>query len=334
MLKKIIYILFLCFFCLSLYAETGTVVLVNRRNYWFHYCIDPQGVDGDEDNTAEYLNSLNVKFYSIGPQSTQKIELVKEGTHYLLGFWGIVSEEQVPVLSKRFVIHNNEIIEFDLESETYQVVKKGPADDIDVVTPVVPGEIVIDNRYNDWEIIPTTALFSSSYSPLYFKKQSLTGVHNVPIKHSVFWGRGGTQINQVKLYIADDYLYIYCSSYSRLTSGLSLYLYLFKTRTAQEKNNYTIELIVDDMADTSKVVLWKRNKEEYQVIGELKNTNFFLEARIEIKKLPVPIKDIVAAYSLDLTSSYFDNKLKVYEEFYFTTIYGKDIVTKEDLDLH
>lgn len=334
MLKQLICVALLCLFCLSLSAEMGTVVLINRRNYWFHYCIDPQGVQGDADNAIEYLNSENVKFYSIGPNSAQKIESVNEGTHYLLGFWGITGEEQIPVLSKRFVIRDNEIIEFDLENETYQVIVKEPTDDIDVVTPVVPGRIVIDNSYHDWEVIPTTALFSNSYSPIYFKKQSITGIHNVPIKHSVFWGRGGTQINQVKLYLADDYLYIYCSSYSRLTSGLSFYLYLFKSRSSQEQNNYTIELIVDDMADTSKVILWQRNREKYEVIGELKNTNFFMEARIQIEKLPVAIQDIIAAYSIDLTSSYFDNKLRMYEEFFFTTIYGKDIVTKDDLSVH
>ncbi len=334
MLKRIVIVVFLCFLCFSLCAKMGTVVFINRRNYWFHYCIDPQGLQGDMENAMEYLNSGNVTFYSIGPQSTQKIESVKEGTHYLLGFWGITNQEQIPVLSKRFVIRDNEIIEFDLENETYQVVVKEPTDEIDVVTPVVPGRIVIDNNYMDWEIIPTTALFSSSYIPLYFTKQSISGLNNIPIKHSVFWGRGGTQINQIKLYLSGEYLYIYCSSYSRLTSGLSFYLYLFKSRSAREQNNYTIELIVDDMADTSKVVLWQRNREKYEVIGELKNTNFFLEARIEIEKLPVPINEIITAYSIDLTSSYFDNKLKMYEEFFFTTIYGKDIVTRDDLKLH
>ena len=57
MLKKIFFVILLFSFCLSLYAEMGTVVLINRRNYWFHYCLDPQGLQEDADNAIEYLNS-------------------------------------------------------------------------------------------------------------------------------------------------------------------------------------------------------------------------------------------------------------------------------------
>jgi hypothetical protein len=332
MMKKTVILLLLCSMCLSLSAETGTIVLINRRSYWFHYCIDPQGMQGEIKNISEYLDSGDVTFYSIGPEATKTIESVQEGTHYLLGFWRITEKEQIPVLSKRFIIHANEIVEFDLANETYQVVVKEP-EEKEVTVPAVPGQIIIDNNYDDWKVIPPAAVFSEGYLPIFFKKQGLGSINYVPIKHSLFWGKGGTPINQVKLYVADDYLYIYFSSFSHMTTGLSYYLYLFKSRNKKEQNKYTIELIIDEMADTSRVILWQKERDKYEVIGELKNTSFCLEARVELSKLPLPIKDIISSCSFDLTSSYFDSKLKLYEEFFFTTIYGKDIITKDDLNL-
>jgi hypothetical protein len=332
MIKRIVGLLVFGLFCLSLFAENGTVVLVNRRSYWFYYCIDPQGVDDFTKDATEYLNSEKVTFYAIGPESTRKIDGVKAGTHYLLGFWGISDKEQVPVLSKRFLVNDDEIVEFDLANETYQVAVKEPGEEKHPVT-VIPGKIVIDNNYDDWKIIPPAAVFTPAFIPQYFNKQSLTGSNYLPIANSLFWGRGGTSINQVKLYRDGDYLYVYISSYSRMTAGLSYYLYLFKSRSRQEQNNYTIEFVVDDMAATGKVILWQKDRKNYQVIGELMDSSFFLEARLEIGKLPAPLDEIIAHYSFDLTSSYYDSRLKVYEEFFFTTLYGKDIVTRQDLKL-
>ncbi len=332
MIKRILIVLFFCMFCLSLFAENGTVVLVNRRSYWFYYCIDPQGMDDFTKDAKEYVTSEKVAFYAIGPQSTRKVEGVKAGTHYLLGFWGIADKEQVPVLSKRFLVNDDEIVEFDLANETYQVAVRGQGEEEHPV-PVEPGKIVIDNNYDDWKVIPPAAVFTPAFIPQYFKKQSLAGSNYLPTANSLFWGRGGTAINQVKLYRDGEYLYIYFSSYSRMTAGLSYYLYLFKSRSSQERNNYTIEFVVDDMAATGKVILWQKDRKSYQVIGELMDSSFFLEARLEISKLPVPVDEIIADYSFDLTGSYYDSRLKVYEEFFFTTLYGKDIVTRRDLKI-
>ncbi len=333
-MKRFVGILLFCLICLSLYAENGTVVLINRRSSWFYYCLDPEGMQGDVKPSVQDINNGNVTFFAVGPQSTQKIDALTPGTHYLLGFWRTTDKEQVPVLSKRFQINADEIIEFDLAQETYKMVVKESGEQTTAAVTVVPGRIVIDNNYDDWKVIPSSAVFSPGFIPDYFKKQSLTGVNYVPIKHSLFWGKGGTAINQVKLYRNDGYLYVYISSYSRMTVGLSYYFYLFKSRAVQEKNKYTIELVVDDMADTSKVILWQKDRKNYTVIGELKCSSFYLEARIQLDKLPVPISEIVNYYSIDLTSSYYDNRLKIYEEFFFTTLYGKDIITKADLKIH
>ena len=60
--------------------------------------------------------------------------------------------------------------------------------------------------------------------------------------------------------------------------------------------------------------------------GMLTFSSFFLEARINKQVFSSEmIRELGSNPSLDLTTCYFDKQNSLYEEFFFTTIYLKDV---------
>lgn len=187
--------------------------------------------------------------------------------------------------------------------------------------------ISIDNLYDDWEAVPALASFTSLFVPPSFTRESLgNDFETLSLMDSRFWQQGGTQLGEVKAVADEENVYLFISTQSAISDNLSCFFYLRGERRQGEENPLTLELIPDDSLNESKVILWQRDSKLPERAGKLSSSSFFLEARINKQIFsPEMIRKLGSNPSLDLTTCYFDKQNSLYEEFFFTTIYLKDI---------
>jgi len=345
-MKRQIFIILFFLSIIYCYAESGVITLSNKENYWFYFCIDPEGVNEPPTESIEFYskvlgfyNEKIIPFLSIPPSTTKNIKGLYEGSHLLLGFWGIPNAEAYPVWNTSFVLKTGESRAFNLYQQSHQQMVKSnktiiPENTTEQEEQRIGADfIAIDNVYDDWKMLPRLASFSKSFNPITFSRQTKNGIQVLPIEQSSFWGRGGTQIIEVKALLTDEHIYLYFSSHTRFTGGLSVFLYVFEERKKNRNNYYRIELLVDDTSPNGKAVLWQQGKQGFDTIGVLKNSSFYIETRINLKNLPkILLSNLKKSYSFDLVTSFFDNVQGAYEDFFFSTIYFKDIITGQDLN--
>jgi hypothetical protein len=187
--------------------------------------------------------------------------------------------------------------------------------------------ITIDNLYDDWEAVPAVASFASLFVPPSFTRESLgNDFETLSLKDSRFWEQGGTRLNEVKAVADEENVYIFISTQSAISANLSCFFYLRGERLKGEENPFTLELIPEHSLKQGKVILWRRDRRLPESAGKLSSSSFFLEARINKQVFsPEMIRVLGSNPSLDLTTCYFDKQNSLYEEFFFTTIYFKDI---------
>ncbi len=187
--------------------------------------------------------------------------------------------------------------------------------------------ITIDNLYDDWEAVPAVASFTSLFVPPSFTRESLgNDFETLSLKDSRFWQQGGTQLNEVKAVADEENVYLFISTQSAISANLSCFFYLRGERRQGEENSFTLELIPEHSLNQGQVILWQRDRRLPESAGKLSSSSFFLEARINKQVFsPEMIRELGSNPSIDLTTCYFDKQNSLYEEFFFTTIYLKDI---------
>jgi len=187
--------------------------------------------------------------------------------------------------------------------------------------------ITIDNSYDDWEAVPAVATFTSLFVPPSFTRESLgNDFETLSLNDSRFWQRGGTQLGEVKAVADEENVYLFISTQSAISANLSCFFYLRGERRQGEENPFTLELIPEHYLNESQVILWRRDSRLPESAGKLSFSSFFLEARINKQVFsPEMIRELGSNPSVDLTTCYFDKQNSLYEEFFFTTIYLKDI---------
>lgn len=188
-------------------------------------------------------------------------------------------------------------------------------------------KITIDNLYDDWEAVPSLASFTSLFVPPSFTRESLgNDFETLSLKGSRFWQQGGTQLNEVKAVADEENIYLFISTQSAISPNLSCFFYLHGQRRQGEENPFTLELIPAHSLNQGQVILWQRDRRLPERAGKLSSSSFFLEARINKQVFsPEMIRKLGNNPSIDLTTCYFDKQNSLYEEFFFTTIYLKDI---------
>lgn len=187
--------------------------------------------------------------------------------------------------------------------------------------------ITIDNLYDDWEAVPALASFTSLFVPPSFTRESLGNDFEIlSLLDSRYWRQSGTPLNEVKAVADKENVYLFISTQSAISANLSCFFYLRGERQQGEENPFTLELIPKHSLNQGKVILWQRDSELPERAGKLSSSSFFLEARINKQVFsPEMIRKLGNNPSLDLTTCYFDKQNSLYEEFFFTTIYLKDI---------
>lgn len=191
--------------------------------------------------------------------------------------------------------------------------------------------VTIDNSYLDWQRLPPSATFSSDYNPVFFSREIGGQIQNIRIGESVYWKRGGTLMREFKSYINETNLYLYIEVNSPFAAETSVYCYPYSQRTQKEANFFTIELVPEQRNRIGGVLLWESGSPLPKIIGTLRSTSINLECIIPLRDLPKSFIDgDIASLSFDLATSYHEVSSGMYEEFFFTTLYFKDILKKED----
>ena len=193
-------------------------------------------------------------------------------------------------------------------------------------------QITIDGDFRDWENIPSIASFSPTFSPEDFQREWDGKAGTVKIGEALYWNRAGTDLQEVKSYVSDAKIYLYLESFSSFTDELSIYYYLYTKRDATIVNSYTIELIPGMGSRPAMVLLWEKGRILPEKIGELKNGNAELDCILPMKDLPVGMSQGLSDDpSFDLTTCYHESVGGLFEEFYFITLYYRDVLQAEDL---
>jgi hypothetical protein len=186
-----------------------------------------------------------------------------------------------------------------------------------------PG-VAIDNSYFDWQDLPAIARFAERYSPYYFSREAGGTRETLTVDRSLYWNRGGTQIREIKGIIEGGSLYLYIGTETNLAPEVSIFGYIYVGRKPGEVNRYALELLPARRKDGGFVALWSRDGKATEA-GELVNSSFSLECRIDLSKLPADLVSPSGAVSVDVTTCYREAASGTYEEFYFTTLYPADI---------
>ncbi|MBN2533142.1 MAG: hypothetical protein JXB88_09625 [Spirochaetales bacterium] len=192
--------------------------------------------------------------------------------------------------------------------------------------------ITIDSNFKDWEKIPLLVRFSSYYNPYYYNLE-LNGVMEVcKIQGSFYWRHNGTQLEEIKALSVPTTLYFHFTTQSPIAEGLIIFLYLYKNREKEESNTYTLEFNIHPNSGDGKIYLWEAGKKTIILAGIIAARPRSIECSLNMSTLPEPLySELMKEYSFDLTTCFFEKSTGMYEEFYFTTIFCKDIPTPEDL---
>jgi hypothetical protein len=187
--------------------------------------------------------------------------------------------------------------------------------------------VALDNSYFDWQDMPAAARFSQQYNPYYFSREASGKRDTLTIDRSIYWNRGGTQIREIKGFLDRDALYLYIGTQTNLAPEVSIFAYVHVGREAGRTNRYTLELLPARRKGGGFVALWSPDGKAVEA-GELLNSSFSLESRIDVSKLPADLVSAGDEISVDVTTCYFEAASGTYEEFYFTTLYLSDLVAQ------
>ncbi|WP_455383444.1 hypothetical protein [Salinispira pacifica] len=294
------------------------VTIANRSEGVFYYVVrkasesELAALKATPQAVAQYLLSHQKELSYVPPGGTGTGIDVGTGPAALLGFFVHPGDRSYPVTAV-FVSPSDTEATFAVDDTTPAPVSLRS---IDVSLGNEP--ILIDNRYLDWLKVPNMATYPDYFVPRRFIREQNGTRTEEPIARSLFWKKGGTQIQYFKSIRSDRYLYLLFSSASELSKGLSYMLYLYKDRNSGA-GKYTIEIPVDRGAGL--VTLWQNGKRDPEIVGDFVHSTFFLEARLRLDQLPSDLAS--GGWSIDLATMMQD--AGVFEEFYFSTLFVRDI---------
>jgi hypothetical protein len=313
------------------FSETADIILSNNESSVLFYSLDPDfnlTLSPSSGTTDFFTTNNRIKFSSLSPFSSVRIEKLALGSHTIIGFWGQQGASDNSVWSLQISLADGQLKKFSLKKSGAQITMNNVEGDIKNQIPITP--IVIDNSYTDWIDYPAMAVFPSTYAPERFTQQSKAGENLLPIRESNFWGKGGTQLATMKALFSAQTLYLYFSSTTPFSPGLSIFFYLFNERQENDLNFYTLEIPIETDSGEGRILLWQRGQTSYEVVGTFKTANFFLEGAVDLGKLPTLLAaNLYDKYSFDLKTSYFDSVRKFYEDFFFTSAFFKDFYSRK-----
>lgn len=205
---------------------------------------------------------------------------------------------------------------------------------ISLTAVTAENQVTIDGSFSDWDNIPFLANFSWNFNPVYFMRELNGNIANYKIENAYFWKKDGSHIRGIKAYLDDGMLYVYIENHSNYSSNFSLYMYIYPERTEKLENNFTVEIIpatefeISQNQEKGGIVLWERGESRPIRIGTIRNSYYNLEFSIPVNELPSSLLESIKSVndlSIDLTTCVSEPETGMFEEFFFTAIYVRDI---------
>jgi len=309
-------------------------------------------------------------FTELASGQTLRFENLSEGKHLLVGFFVMPGEREFPVRVVGLQAGGGlDERTYQIFSEPSFIVARAGRGRIAAYPPIPPSAVAsvregaafgetsevtgvqepavaqspaergffrfqIDNKYEDWEAIPTFLSFPVDHTLPSFTREQYGGKFEVlPISQSRRWHTGGSALNEIKVVDNLQAIYLYLSTHSALSADLSVFLYFHNDRNLRRlgaENQFTLELVPSRAEEPGLVVLWEKDRKPV-VVGKLASGSFFLEARIE-KEL---LFDLLSARPeitfFDLTTSFFDRQELTYEEFFIASVSLAEIPTEKTI---
>lgn len=297
-----------------------TVTIDNAEDELLLYALVPTSEMPPPAQIRAALEAGEVPLRYVPPEAA--VETDADGSSALLGVLFVPGRSTHPVVFSR------------LPDDGYLTVARTDrraADDgtfvgvgSELLQPLLEGEpVVIDNDYMDWQAFEPVASFPTGYPPTGFE-QTRSGLRRRrELSASLYWGKGGTGVEQVKLIASETYGYLMLETRDAITPGASYYLYGYDER-AQDRASYTVEIAVTG-PDSGFVFLWLPDRREPVIVGEFVYEPFFLEARLDFSRLPAEVpRSSAGSLSFDFSTAF--TGARVSEEFFYTTLYARDIV--------
>jgi hypothetical protein len=202
--------------------------------------------------------------------------------------------------------------------------------DDEVVAALFAAEpVVIDNDYTDWEPFAANAAFGPAVPPSGVLRTRAGTTTRRNLGDSLYWPKGGTDVEQLKLVSSARFVYLMVETRSEMTRGLAYYLYAFEDRDRRQAS-YTIEIPITE-GSSGFVFLWTPERDTPRIIGEFAYEPFFLEARVDLSRVPAGVPVATSGLSFDFSSAF--SGARVTEEFFYTTLYARDIVYRSPAGL-
>jgi len=338
-------------------AQPFTVLLNNPEESDFYFTLDPPELSGFDPAASIFPSVVFDYFAEVPPAgwpgfqplpagATRRLENLAEGTHLVVGFFALRNRTEYPVrtltvkagggMSERLYSIYSEPSLFKARAGRGRLASFAPSETETppsaMVRPPVEGRlnIVIDNKYEDWEAIPVLASFSD-YQPASFSREQYgTPSQVLPLSEARYWQKGGTSLADLKAAQEDRTLYLFLSTRSAIADGLSFFLYFHDPKDPPDENRVTVELVPATGGRPGLVVLWVRDKSPVPA-GELASGSFFLEASLDLALVDAALVSRLEMSSMELTACFRDRLALVYEEFYYITLALKEIPTADRL---
>ena len=327
-MKRIIVTLMLC--TLLAGAASADIVVQNEEDGGLYFKLLPldgevaKGFAADPQAGLDFLRKNVATLDYLSPYGAVRTAN-GDGPSLLLGFFVSPENERLPLVSLK-IPPTSKVSAFSVSKQNIRYDQNKKALGFDAwEIQYRRYSVHLDNRYLDWIKIPDLVKFSAAYSPGNFSRETGGKQETRKIGESLFWKKGGCQIETVKAFLEDRYLFFMLSSLTEMTEGLSYFFYLFDDRKANGKR-LTVEVPI--RKNSGPVFLWLPGSKNPVTVGSYVRGAFLLEAQIDFGLLPEGIdRDAWSDPSIDLTSCFFDGGHS--EEFFFTTFMARDIPNKK-----
>ncbi len=322
------------------------VTLQNQENSTFYYVLDPAELAGItasspllESEVALYFSQETeaFPFSTMKPKTTVTIEGLAAGTHLLVGFFAMEEKTEFPV---RIISVQ---VDTKLGQRTYELYSEpallNPARGLGKLarfgaTPSplaaaeakTPAVTAVEAAAQAVEKPPTVELseiatFSNTYTPAVFTREKEKSFIVLPIEQAGYWNRNGTRIASLSGRMTAKTMNLEIISASGFSKNVSYFIYLFENRNLGQENTYTIEIIpVLEGRSGGAALLWVKGRAAPSYFGTMTVEGPVLRIAADLALLPSGLRDSIGSgASADVTSCYFDDGVKTYEEFFYTT---------------
>jgi hypothetical protein len=339
-------------------GEAFTVLLNNPEESDFCFALDPPELAGF-DPAASIFPSVIYDYFAETPPpgwpgfqklpagATRRLENLGEGTHLVVGFFPLRNRREFPVrtltvkagggMSERFYSVYTEPSLFKARADrgrlaAFAAMEETVAAPAAAFRPPVEGRlnIRIDNLYQDWEAIPAMATFTE-FEPATFSRERYGSASRVlPLPEARFWQKAGTSLAELKAVEEGQTLFLFLSTRSAISEGLSIFLYFHDPKDPPDANRVTVELLPAKTGRDGLVALWVKDSTPV-LAGTLASGSFFLEASLDLALIEAALISRLELAAMELSTCYRDRNALSYEEFFYATLRLKDIPTMGNL---